>query len=549
MNELYTTLDLSNKQDFEKLEKYFGGMDILSKKFPKIHKMLLDSKNFHSNKKQNESKINEEYGLRDIASVSIGQIPVYPGNNSDEVYLSTFELSSECSFINETTEIQIESSIMDKETQEIFCSETFFKSDSNSDYESISINPSNLQLDKLYDFIGASKFIQYCKDEHNSDIINKVIISKTELFSIYTNDTVVSQIYVNAPLPVNPTMTSTKIIYNYDGSQRNESDATKTYDVKVCDLEGIPYVGTKCPFSVDILLSDPLYYDEDCPVNIDNQFSIELINREAGGAVSFSNPEGIVTLVDSEDPGAMTLEISDEVWSSCFELSKLSISGLFDFKAIFYIQYRKGGHDEISNARVIVGSNNIVQSVSSKLIPPITIVWGCLGKDSLLQTRYGNKRVDKILINEEILGEDKEYVKVTDIIEGYEVSIVNIGVKGIGDILQLTSTHPIKTKRGVIPACDLNAADLVMQKNGTYVEISYIELVPYNNKVYNIKTDKGTFISVNDIMVANGNNSFAKPYNKKIKQSMNSKLSNELLKWKIYKQENLKEHYNEKFYI
>lgn len=137
-------------------------------------------------------------------------------------------------------------------------------------------------------------------------------------------------------------------------------------------------------------------------------------------------------------------------------------------------------------------------------VPKIYMQWGCLGKDSRIVMADGTeKRVSELSVGEYVLNWKGEPCQVRDIITGDEKEIYQIHTRS-GKEIKLTSTHSIciqqDGERKWICVCDLREGQKVVMEQGEE-EVSYINIIPYQDKVYNLVFDEETPIYGNGFLI------------------------------------------------
>ena len=75
-------------------------------------------------------------------------------------------------------------------------------------------------------------------------------------------------------------------------------------------------------------------------------------------------------------------------------------------------------------------------------------LWGCLGKDTMLRTESGMKKISDITVGEKIFTE-KGFVPLKNMVTGTEEKIVALGVSEDATLF-ITKKHPVATERGII---------------------------------------------------------------------------------------------------
>ena len=211
-------------------------------------------------------------------------------------------------------------------------------------------------------------------------------------------------------------------------------------------------------------------------------------------------------------------------------------NGYFDFHLNFTVNYGiKGSGIYDQKTDIIVSSEQLPASSNFVKIKTSKIIWGCLGKDTMIRTENGYSRIDEIKLGEKIFT-DRGFIEVTNIITGIEEKIV--AVRGDnGKTLLITSEHPIACERGVIRAIDLLATDRLRIEDNTYESINYLEVIDYSDKIYSLELEEPALISANGIMVGD----YMMPaqgvaVNKKECTLLDFKLIEELKKWQTVNQ-------------
>lgn len=141
-----------------------------------------------------------------------------------------------------------------------------------------------------------------------------------------------------------------------------------------------------------------------------------------------------------------------------------------------------------------VGSNVVY-------IPPITIYWGCFGKDVKITLADGTeKNACCIKEGDKLKGYDNQILTVREVFLGTDQSIYSIKTKG-GREIKVSGGHPMMCEGKDVKALKLKAGDKLNLADGSLEEIECVEVVPYDAEVYNY-----TFEGVDDgkYIIANG---------------------------------------------
>jgi hypothetical protein len=133
-------------------------------------------------------------------------------------------------------------------------------------------------------------------------------------------------------------------------------------------------------------------------------------------------------------------------------------------------------------------------------IPPITIYWGCFGKDvEILMADRTKKRALDIRIGDRLLGHGDEVLTVDNVCTGYDTAIYTIGTRKGGRI-QVSGGHPMLCKDKSVRASQLRPGDPLTLAEGGFDEVTDIAVVDYNDTVYNFTfegVDKGVYLVAN----------------------------------------------------
>lgn len=125
--------------------------------------------------------------------------------------------------------------------------------------------------------------------------------------------------------------------------------------------------------------------------------------------------------------------------------------------------------------------------------------YGCLAKGTRIRMSDGSeKNIEEICPGDKLRGKSSS-VCVTNIISKMADSLVVIKTEN-GNELHLTHRHPVKTERGVVPAEELTAADLIHMENSTTEALDWLltENVPQN--VYDLQLETPQCIFANGIV-------------------------------------------------
>lgn len=131
-------------------------------------------------------------------------------------------------------------------------------------------------------------------------------------------------------------------------------------------------------------------------------------------------------------------------------------------------------------------------------IPFIHLSWGCLAKGTLVSLSDGTKkRIEDIRPGDTLKGRRSESVEVEEVTCGKAEKMAVVRTEG-GNELHLTLQHLIETGRGVIPAGQVNASDLIRMEDGTLEPLDWLLSEDRKTDVYDLR------LAVADSIMANG---------------------------------------------
>lgn len=137
-------------------------------------------------------------------------------------------------------------------------------------------------------------------------------------------------------------------------------------------------------------------------------------------------------------------------------------------------------------------------------VPQIYMQWGCLGKDTMISMADGSRRrISELQIGESVQNVNYKPCQIMDIITGDEQEIYQIHTKS-GKEIKLTDTHSICIQQNGesqwICVCDLKERQKIVMEHGVE-EVSFIDVIPYHDKVYNLVFNQETPIYGNEFLV------------------------------------------------
>lgn len=257
-------------------------------------------------------------------------------------------------------------------------------------------------------------------------------------------------------------------------------------------------------------------------VEVDTQFcSLVGLDEDLGFRLYFQHPDGgmikyyymgkeslkKVELIKDKATGkngGMIVSLDDD-WRAKLPFKDLegAVSAELDIYGQFNVLVRM---DNFGTFPISISfkSNGTAFDAMNISVPKIYMQWGCLGKDSMIERPDGTqKRVSELSVGEYVCNQKGEPCQIRDIITGYEEEIYQIHTK-TGKEIKLTNTHSICIQQDGeskwICVCDLREGQKAVMLQGEE-EVSYINIIPYKDTVYNLMFDKETPIYSNGFLV------------------------------------------------
>lgn len=175
----------------------------------------------------------------------------------------------------------------------------------------------------------------------------------------------------------------------------------------------------------------------------------------------------------------------DTDWGTDMDVHRFKVSTIVKLHLTFKVTVKWKGIDY--TVAIIVKSLGIdtADTATTVIIEPISVRWGCLGKDTMVEMAdYSRRKISDI--------RPGDYVRtlqgighVVDIFRGYEEEIIYLETSSGRNIL-LTGDHPVQTDKGIKRAEDVFADDRIMTETGQYEEVTALYMKKYQDTVYNL---------------------------------------------------------------
>lgn len=557
-------LNFANENDFLSVLDYLGGEAHLNNNFPNMLQMVYATRELHE---QANGLSLESAAQNDNESINSGYEDSYDIIELPEVQVQSSSERQKCSAVYtksamSLTEnrpfLHLSSEITDPKTGKVFFAYAIHDKDKSYLETMQRVSGNLLNYSDNVDVQVKSEFMTV-KNVNGKNVCDAGVVSRTRDIDIrnLTND--IKDIKVFAPVPKNAKDSIIKVVY------KDRSDKDAAYTFKKATKNGNA-VTVYYPFSIQIELDDDYEFDA-APIKYDKDFYISLasdvIKREnngGGGEVHFNEAFKRCKIQVAAQGNILTLTLPYEsdtdktYWGTDMTLSGRQASGYFDFHLNANIYYHLKGTDYHLSTTIVVTSlnlNGVKTSPNMRKIPQSSICWGCLGKDTRIMTKQGEKNISELNEGDIIITASGE-ATLKQLITGHSEKIIAVGTCEEDSVL-LTAEHPINTKRGLICAGNLTVDDCLMTESGELKEINYLMGIDYNDTVYSLELEQSALIVANGYLVGDyrtaplgENNAIAlqsesSPING---SPISDELLEELERWSAWKDEQLRSKVN-----
>lgn len=190
----------------------------------------------------------------------------------------------------------------------------------------------------------------------------------------------------------------------------------------------------------------------------------------------------------------------DEDWNTEIDVHRFQASTVMNLHLVFKVTVLWKGLPYTLSIIVESLEQTNADTPTTAVIEPISIRWGCLGKDTAVTMADGvRKKISDIQIGD-IVRTSNGGGKVTDIYKGYEEEIVCLETTGTNRLF-VTDSHPVRTPSGMTPVRRLCAADSILMENGVYEPLATLSKLPYKDMTYNLALEGEHTFYANGILV------------------------------------------------
>lgn len=495
----FEKMDFSKTEVFASVMEKYGGEEYLKENFPHILQMLYNTREWHM--KQGVNDTNE--GYQDAYNVYELPLTDVKENGSDSDSISVVLSRSEASLTQPVAFIHMDSVIEDP-----------IKGHQINAYAGYDLNAQNIHYDfhVTRDMMQYTQGAKYVRTTTNfitvTNIDGKSVMasgSVTRSMEIDLEDlsSVVKSIDVKQPAP-KTSGDVIRVVYK----ERADERAAYIFSKATRRLEGSTYyVNVYFPFWVVVELVDMYEFDAKNPVSFGQGFEMSLAGELVKGGRVYSNMSVVDKIKTDVKGNKLTVDFSyvadtdQNYWDVDMPLTAGDAGGTFSFHLQFRVNYKPKGSGSVPplQTSILVTTDSSEKSPNLVLINRANIVWGCLGKDTRIRTEDGYRKISDIKVGDKLFT-DKGYIRLKNMVTGREDRVVAVSVSDDA-ILYITPTHPVASQRGIICADELMAGDEVRVEDGTFKEITYLEMVAYNDTVYSPELEESALISAEGIMV------------------------------------------------
>lgn len=475
--------DYSNELHYKYALEVLGGKEHIKKNYPLVFKLF------------ERAKENSELGIK----LKTNDDPALDGFSDsmkvrDISYDNQYIVSAmSAKYRADKPSIAISARLVDKSNENVVGTLNIYGEDDTDSLDGqIAKLASELISSDDKEFSTIADFYYMDEDEYG----NPVVASCSTLyndFKVEGTNTIVANFVVNKPTTEkNPSRDKVVIVYNREAQVHEDYDYA--YDNNKYKQGDREMVKVYIPVTATVTLSDG--------------FSVIGLNKDMGCVLQIEDlNKGVVNHYGGFD--SIQTEINNNVikwtfpeyWQNALDVSNFGAKTTVNIYNKMELNIKKNSTGMFMHIPVVFQSKGSPSGDRSSIISkPIFIQWGCLGKNTkVLMPDKTYKEISEIKIGEMVLNEKMEEIKVTNIYSGEEEKMILIETTGNKKVL-VTSGHPVCTMRGNIAAREINASDMIKTLNG-FEEIYALQIVDYNDTVYNLCFEKENIIICDEIAV------------------------------------------------
>ena len=189
-----------------------------------------------------------------------------------------------------------------------------------------------------------------------------------------------------------------------------------------------------------------------------------------------------------------------EDWNAMLHLSRLHAKTIVSFACCFTLDAEvllRPGYMKHTKVMITSAEEPEGHSYGSVEIEPIEILWGCVAAGTSILMADGEQRpVEQVGAGEAVMTAGG-LSKVTSVFRGQEKELVHLKTQN-GKELLLTQGHPVRCARGVLPASELNASDIITTVDGVS-PIAWLFRTHGDYTVYSLALDPPAMLYCNGV--------------------------------------------------
>lgn len=233
--------------------------------------------------------------------------------------------------------------------------------------------------------------------------------------------------------------------------------------------------------------------------------TLRLISATGGGSIALAAARYVQDSIKCTLRGeALDYEMTTN-WNQDFDFRNPSEFTRYPFHYTLRITARLAHGEKVD---LIVSSDpDLSEAVVMKSIPPLVIMYGCLGEKTRVTLADGSqRRISEIRIGDRVLSLDNKgvpcYARVRNVWRGMEDKMQEITTAN-GSTLLATRVHPFKTQEGIRIAGELNEGiSLLAGNDQEWTEVLQRKEVNSPTEVYNLDLERegdssGLFLAEN----------------------------------------------------
>lgn len=188
----------------------------------------------------------------------------------------------------------------------------------------------------------------------------------------------------------------------------------------------------------------------------------------------------------------------DEDWGTDIDIHRFKTSTVMNLHLVFKVTVIWKTMPYTLGIVVESLDTDNADTPTTAIIEPVSIRWGCIGEDTRIRMADGREvPIPQICCGDWVMTPNGTS-PVMNVFRGFEETIVCLETAG-GERLEATGSHPVQTKRGLIPAGELRGGDEVQTEGGGYRPLTALYTKDYQKLVYNLLLEDG-----NHLFFANG---------------------------------------------